>query len=118
MNRLTFGGNDTQLSSKVNQVRFVSLVKFEVHFDGSLEPSVSDFGTLDDSAHEFQSQGESIVTCTLLLLALNDPKSHLWLTGPGIKPGSLTPKANTIPLHQLDPAENSYFDKTRLVYLV
>ena len=45
-----------------------------VHFVGPLVPSVS-----DDSAHEFQSQGGSIVACALLWIACKDPQSHLWL---------------------------------------
>ena len=44
------------------------------------------FWTSDDSAHEFQRQGEFIITCTLLLLVCNVPQSHLWLLGLGIKP--------------------------------
>ena len=62
------------------------------------------FWTSDDSAHEFQSQGGSVITCALLLLACNNPQSHLWLPGLGIEPRSLTPAASTIPLCQPDPA--------------
>ena len=57
------------------------------------------FRALDDSAHEFKSQGGSIITCTLLLLALNDPQSHPWLVGLGIKPGSLTAEARYYLMH-------------------
>ena len=60
------------------------------------------FQISDDSAHEFQSQGGSVVTCTLLSLACNDPQSSL-VARPGIKPRSLTPEVNTIPLRQPDP---------------
>ena len=35
------------------------------------------FRTLLDSAHEFQSQGGSIIAYTLLSLAQNDPQSQL-----------------------------------------
>ena len=58
------------------------------------------FWTLDDSAHEFLSQGGLIITYTLLFLVLNDAQSHLWLPGLGIEPGLLTPEASTIPLCQ------------------
>ena len=61
------------------------------------------FRTSDDSAHGFQSQGGSIITCILLSLVCNVPQSHLWLPGPGIEPRSLIPKASTIPLRQPDP---------------
>ena len=61
---------------------------------------------VDDTDHEFQSQGGLIIVCTILLLACNDPQSHLWFLGPGIKPGSLTLEANTIPLRQLALALN------------
>ena len=62
------------------------------------------FQTSDESAHEFQIQGGSVVACALLSLACNDSKSHLWLPGPGIEPGSLAPEASTIPLCQPDLA--------------
>ena len=75
----------------------------KVHFVGPLVPSVSDFGWY--SAHEFQSQGGSIVACPLLLLMCNDPQNHLLLPGPGIKSGSLTLEVSTIPLCQPDPAK-------------
>ena len=61
------------------------------------------FRTSDDSAHEFQSQGGSVVTYALLSLVCNNPQSHLWLPGLGIKPGWLAPEASTIPLHQPNP---------------
>ena len=60
------------------------------------------FPTSDDSAHEFQSQGGSIVTHALLLLACSVTQSHLWLLGLGIKPGSYALKASMIPLCQPD----------------
>ena len=62
------------------------------------------FQTWDDSAHEFQSQGGSVIACTLLSLACNNPQSHLWLPGRGIELGSLAPQVSTIPLRQPDPA--------------
>ena len=52
------------------------------------------FWTSDDSTHEFQSQGGSIIACALLSLGPNDPQSHLWLPGLGIDPGSLVPEAS------------------------
>ena len=63
------------------------------------------FQTSDDSAHEFQSQGGSVIACALLSLVCNDPQSHLWLPGLGIEPRSPTLEESTIPLHQPDPAK-------------
>ena len=61
---------------------------------------------VDHTDHEFQSQGGFIIVCTILLLAYNDPQSHLWFLGLGIKPGSLALEANTIPLRQPNTALN------------
>ena len=58
------------------------------------------FQTSDYSAHEFQSQGGSVIACALLSLVCNNPQSHLWLPGLGIEPGLLAPEASMIPLHQ------------------
>ena len=54
------------------------------------------FGTSDDSAHEFQSQGGFIISCALLSFVQNNSQSHLWLSGQDIKPGSLTCDVSTI----------------------
>ena len=40
-----------------------------------------------------------MVTCALLLLAHNDPQSHLWLPGLGIARRSIASEATKIPLH-------------------
>ena len=37
------------------------------------------YRTSIDSAHGFESQGGSIITCALLWLTCNDPQSHLWI---------------------------------------
>ena len=66
------------------------------------------FQTLDDSAHEFQSEGGSIITGTLLSLALNDPQNHLWLLERGIKPRLLTPEASTTPLGHLSKVRTGW----------
>ena len=79
---------------------FFQLCWTEVNFVGPLVPSVSDFGWLCPSV----SKGGSAIARALLLLACNDPQSHLWLLGPGIEPGSLTPEVSTIQLHQPDLA--------------
>ena len=39
----------------------------------------------------FKVRVDLVVACTLLLLALYDPQSHLWLPGLRIQPGLLTP---------------------------
>ena len=72
--------------------------------------------TLDDSAHEFQIQGGSIIACALLSLACNVPQSHLWLLRLGIEPGSLAPEATMIPLRQPNPAKNTIFIPTLYYY--
>ena len=43
------------------------------------------------SAHGFQSQGGSIITCTLLSLVCNDPQSQLWIPRPWPGP-NFTPR--------------------------
>ena len=40
------------------------------------------FGTSLDPAHGFQSQGGSIIICTLFLLVHNDSQSQLWIPWP------------------------------------
>ena len=62
------------------------------------------FQTLDDSAHEFQSQGGFIITCVLLSLTCNDPQSSL-VTGPSIKPRSFTCEVSMIPLSHPGPVQ-------------
>ena len=66
---------------------------------------VSVFRTLDDSDHEFQSQGGSIIiTCALLPIAYKVPQSHLWLPGLDIESRSPTCEARMTPLFQHDLA--------------
>ena len=43
------------------------------------------FQTSVDSVHGFKSQGRSIITCTLLSIACNDPPSQAWIPRP--RPG-------------------------------
>ena len=64
----------------------------------------------------FKSQGGSVITCTLLSLACNDPQSHLWLPGPGIEPELLAPEASMIPLWQPDNSGEFYYEPSTYKY--
>ena len=66
-------------------------------------PLVPPVWTLDDSAHEFQSQGESIVAHTLFSFAHNESL----VVGTGHRTWIAHFEAITKPLHQPDPAQPS-----------
>ena len=73
--------NGTIFFKKLYKLFFFNFLQWEVTILWSHWCSL--FQTLVDSTHGFQSQGGSIIACSLLSLACNDPpQSQLWISRP------------------------------------